>query len=645
VPGRYTLFGGKGGVGKTTCAAAAAVRAAADGSRVLVVSTDPAHSLADALGVKLGRAPRRVDAADGELFAAELDADRALHAWRAVREGAFRAITERGTYLDDEDVDELLSLTLPGVDELVGLLELRRLASMRAWDEIVVDTAPTGHTLRLLSMPETLRRFAEVLDHMHAKHRFLAMSLGGRYRPDFADDVIAGIERDAVELRAMLTDASRATFTWVTLLEALPLDESVRGVRALEALGVRVANVVANRVWPTPAEPCGPCTSRVAHEEAARAATREAFAGKRLLEIPAAEVEPRGVHALFELASSVRAMSLAPHVGSVASEPRLREPAAGAPLPFPASARLVLFGGKGGVGKTTAAAACALDLAARTRKKRVLLLSTDPAHSLGDALGYDLGDERRAVTGAPANLVVRELDAYGAFERERERYRAAIDDVFSSIFRGRMEAAYDRQVLEDLLDIAPPGIDEIVAVLTIVDALAPDATASPDGETFDVVIVDTAPTGHTLRLLALPPKVVEWVHALMRILLKYRRVIGLGDLASDLTQLARRLRALVELLGDPGRCAFVAVARPAALPRLETTRLVRGLAELGIPVSAVVANAVTTGTCARCRRARLREAPELARLAALGPCFRAPERAPPPSGHAALLAWRAAWSL
>jgi len=157
---RVTFFGGKGGVGKTTCAAAAATLAASEGANVLVVSTDPAHSLGDALGTKLGAAPARIvlhGSRSGELWAAQLDADRALHRWMREHEDAFKTIAERGTYLDDEDVERLFALSLPGVDELVGLLELARLArSARSgdYDHVVVDTAPTGHTLRLLEIPE-----------------------------------------------------------------------------------------------------------------------------------------------------------------------------------------------------------------------------------------------------------------------------------------------------------------------------------------------------------------------------------------------------------------------------------------------------------------------------------------------------------
>lgn len=633
----FTFFGGKGGVGKTTCAAAAAVRAAEEGERVLVVSTDPAHSLGDALGVKLGPDAKKIE---GDLFAAQLDADRALGRWVDERENAFRTIAERGTYLDDEDVERLLSLSLPGVDELVGLVELRRLAQVRDYDRVVVDTAPTGHTLRLLEMPETLRRFAEVLDDMHAKHRFLASSLGGRWRPDFADEVIGDVERDATDLRALLTDATHASFTWITLLEPLPLDETEDGIRAITSLGVRVDTIVANRVWPSPDRPCHLCTPRFAAESACRARLASTFPWARVLEVPAALEEPRGLAALSRLSMSVhhRVTESTEKTKSLPlRSPRLRGESRGeSSFPFPTEAKLVLFGGKGGVGKTTCAAACAVDVAERWPDKKVLVLSTDPAHSLGDAFDCELDDEERLVTGATKNLAAREIDAPAAFEAEREKYRRAIDDLFASIFKGRMDASFDRQVLEDLLDMSPPGIDELVAILSIVDAQSK----------WDLVIVDTAPTGHTLRLLALPQKALEWVHALMQIILKYRRVIGLGELASDLTDLAKRLRALIALLADPKRCAFVAVARPAELPRRETERLVDRLADLGVPLSAIVANAVTEGECSRCEAAAKAERPERARLRRLAPAFVAPAIFPARGslrGAKELLAWRATW--
>jgi arsenite-transporting ATPase len=611
---------------------------------VLVVSSDPAHSLADALAIELSREPRPIHAP--ELHAAELDADRALTRWLKERDEAIRTIANRGTYLDEEDIDRFLSLSFPGVDELVGLIELVRLSRTREFDEVVIDTAPTGHTLRLLQMPETLARLAQVFDDMHAKHRFLASSLGGSWNGDFADQAIADIEREAAELRALL---ERASFTWVTLPEELPFRESEHGVRALTQLGMKVGVIVVNRVWPEPDRACAFCSPRVEDESTWRRRIVDTFGDRHtVLEVPARIEEPRGVDALFEVAASVRV----PGFGKGARKKKRSVEefdatiigAGPAPNPIAKSVKLVIVGGKGGVGKTTVAAAMAIELAEARPEARVLVLSTDPAHSLGDALDHRLSDQARTF-GGPENLRARELDAVGAWEVERQRYRESIEDLFSSIFRGRMDATFDRAVMEDLLDLAPPGIDELFAIVSILDALV-----SEDPQ-YDLVVLDTAPTGHTLRLLALPEKALEWVHALMSVLLKYRNVVGLGELASDLTDLARRLRALIALLRDPARAAFVIVTRPAELPRLETERLARDLRHLHVPIAAIVANAVTQPGCSRCAAAAELEKPELDRLEHLAPRvarFRkllvARAVYPAPRGPAVLRLWRDTWS-
>jgi arsenite-transporting ATPase len=168
--------------------------------------------------------------------------------------------------------------------------------------------------------------------------------------------------------------------------------------------------------------------------------------------------------------------------------------------------------------------------------------------------------------------------------------------------------------MEDLLDLAPPGIDEIFAIVSLVDALEP-ATKARKRATWDTVVVDTAPTGHTLRLLRMPSIAREWTHALLAVLLKYRSVLGLGELASDVLAFARRLRALEGLLQDETASAFVVVARAAELPRLETARLVRALARLRVSCPTVVVNAANGGTCDRCREAAAEEAHQLSALA------------------------------
>jgi arsenite/tail-anchored protein-transporting ATPase len=291
----FRFYAGKGGVGKTTCAAAAAFALAREGARTLVVSTDPAHSLADALGTRLSPSPRPVR---GKLFAAEMDADRALSRWLGSRERLLRVIASRGTYLDEEDIDSLFRLSLPGVDELVGLVELRRLS--QGFEEVVVDTAPTGHTLRLLAMPATLARLSQVLDDLQAKHRALAQALRGSVRRDAADALIEELQQEARGLDALLRSA-QAEFHWVTLPEELALAESRDGVAALRQAGLRVVRLIANRLRPRPDRPCALCTARRAEEH--RVLDRAREIGLPMTVVDERDREPRGLRDLAAVAA------------------------------------------------------------------------------------------------------------------------------------------------------------------------------------------------------------------------------------------------------------------------------------------------------------------------------------------------------
>jgi arsenite/tail-anchored protein-transporting ATPase len=655
-PAHYHFFGGKGGVGKTTCAGAAAVARAERGHQVLIVSTDPAHSLGDLLGVRLGPAARLVPTRTGSLYAAELDADAALGRFVAARRGQLARILSRGTYLDDDDIERLLRLALPGVDELIGLLELTRLGQGRAYEDVVVDTAPTGHTLRLLAMPRTLERMAEVLDDMQAKYRFLAQSLGGGYRPDAADALVEEIAGDGRRLHALLRDPDRCAFSWILLPEALALEEARDAVAALRADGLSVGDIVVNRVTPEPRGRCVACEARVCSERKVVRTARRAFAGQELRLLPALAREPRGVAALRGLGRALpdRVGTIAPSrpCRSRSGRRALAHRGASVVSWLPETIQVVLLAGKGGVGKTTCAAALALALAERSASRRVLVLSADPAHSLGDALDVPLGDEARHPPGAPPGLHAREIDAPALMATRRRRYLDAVQEVFDAL-RGdsSFDPTFDRTVVEDLIDLAPPGLDELFGLLEVVDAL---------DRSYDTVVVDTAPTGHALRLLEMPESALEWVHAFMEILLKYRKVIGLGDVGADLVALARDLRRLQALLRDPGRAQALVVTRAAALPRLETVRLVAALTRLGVTVGGVIVNALTSMAgaaaetlCSRCRQGARAEQGAVKTLvddlkaAKRTPTIivRAPAQVPPPRGVRALSRWQRRWEL
>ena len=610
---------------------------------MLVASTDPAPSLGDAYDVALAAAPRRIPLAGGRLSAVEINASASLKRWLDERRATLESIAVEGTWLDRDDVARLLRLSLPGIDELAALLEIARLAASRRFDLIIVDTAPTGHTLRMLAMPQMLFGVAVAFDRMREKHRVMEEALRGAWRPGVQDALVNEMADTARSLAGLLRDRRRSRVSWVTLPEPMAVAETADAVRALSEAEIEVAALIVNRLTPPPPSRCGHCDARRSFEAAALAELPPAH---DILHVHTLDTEPRGTRALRTVAADLTR----PATAVLATRSRRWRSRLDGTRINPAdlldpSLRLVLAGGKGGVGKTTAAAALAFAAARRWPDRRVLLISADPAHSLADVFGMQMSNEARALPGARANLHVRELDAALVFTRIRDRYAAAIDKVFDRLSSGSaFDAAHDRSVMQGLIDLAPPGLDELAAVLEITDALT---GAEPE---WDLVVMDTAPTGHALRLLEMPGLIQDWTRALMSILLKYQGVARVGDLGVLLLSLSKGLGTLRELLVDPRRTAFVVVTRPAILPRLETDRLLRRLTRLRTHVVAVVINAVGRGDCARClraARAQQREILATRRSAAsksIARVVRTETRIPAPRGPSALQEWaRTGW--
>jgi arsenite/tail-anchored protein-transporting ATPase len=214
----------------------------------------------------------------------------------------------------------------------------------------------------------------------------------------------------------------------------------------------------------------------------------------------------------------------------------------------------------------------------------------------------------------------------------------AVDAAFGRIAR----AAGDRTAFRDLIDLAPPGIDEVIAIADVADALGEGR-----GDC-DAIVTDTAPTGHALRLLQTPAVLREWTQALMAILLKYREVVGAGALGALLFELSKRLRGLQAALADPAHTRFVVVTRPETLPSRESEDLIAALGRLRIAVGALVVNAAGRGTCRRCRSIARAQAAEVARMGRHAArdgyaIIVAPAEVPPPHGAAALRGWAGAW--
>lgn len=572
---RLLLFGGKGGVGKTTCAMAAAwhlARTRPD-EPFLLVSTDPAHSLQDALGETTLPANLRV---------LEWEAQEETERFFSQHSADLRDLMARGTLLGEAEQEQLLRLSLPGLEEWLAFLALARYACSGEFACVVADTAPTGHVLRLLSAPETLQQWLNALDSLLAKDRFLRSRFAHGQGISPGERFLHAAQETLTEARTLLEDAARSRFVPVTLAESLPLVETKDLLSELSRRRVSVREVVLNRLFPE--NNCSVC--HAAREAQTRSLLREA--------------DWRTVHQLWEVPyfpDSIRAEQFA-HFWSLAhpAMPQDGEKRGSMPLPMVTQslplpeASLFLFAGKGGVGKTTLACATALHLAQRDRQKRVLLFSSDPAHSLSDALQCGLG---QAPTPICANLDGIELDSSRTFDTLKREYARELEAFFARSL-SHIELVYDSEALTRLFDLAPPGLDEVVALMEIAHCLA-------EGQ-YDTLVLDTAPTGHFLRLLTMPDTLDSWLKFLFALLLRYRGEARLPRLSARLIRLSRDLKRWRARVTDRKQTALSIVTVPTHMALEETCDLVAQCTQHQVPVRSLWLNQKTLPqeTCAFC---------------------------------------------
>ncbi len=446
---RYVFFTGKGGVGKTTTASGAALRLADAGERTLLVSTDPASNLDDVFGVRAGAEPTAVPGASG-LFVLNLDPERAAAAYRDRALAPYRdVLPEAALRSMEEQLSGACTVEIAAFNEFTGVLADPDTAA--EFDRVLFDTAPTGHTLRLLSLPSAWSGFVE-------SNPAGAGCLGP----------LSGLQRQREQYEAAvatLGDGERTTLVLVARADPGALREAARASTELAALGVDNQRLVINGLM---RDGAGDATA-----EALVARQSEALrsAPERLGELNVAGVDlvPGDVTGL----AALRQLTGADHAGIVAV-------ADAADVPSPAElGRLidaldaagpgvVLTMGKGGVGKTTIAAALAVALA--DRGHQVVLSTTDPAAHLTDALAGDALD----------NLTVARIDP----RTETARYAAEVLAAADLDDEGRA-------LLEE--DLRSPCTEEI-AVFRAFARTVDDARER-------IVVLDTAPTGHTLLLL------------------------------------------------------------------------------------------------------------------------------------------------
>lgn len=450
-PTRHLFFTGKGGVGKTSVSCATAIALADRGLKVLLVSTDPASNLDEMLGLALGRDPAPVPSVAG-LFAMNIDPESAAEDYRTrVLEQMGPAATETEKATVREQLSGACTTEIAAFDEFVGLLA----DDNPQFDHIIFDTAPTGHTLRLLSLPKAWTGFLEANERG-------ASCLGPH----------SGLKMQEHRFRKALEclgDAGRTTIVLVTRAERGAIREAARTAGELAELGLSNQMLAVNGLF-TPSDPGDTVASAFAAEQ--RSALAELPAS--LASLPRVEIALKS----FDMVGldSLRAL-LAPGDGKMPADATVL-------LPVPDLPRLatlvddiamgqkglVMVMGKGGVGKTTIAAAVAVGLAARGHS--VHLTTTDPAAHLSFVLGSD----------AMPGLTVDRIDP----EVETARY---IEKIMSTKGRDLDEDA--KALLRE--DLASPCTEE-VAVFHAFSRIVGEARST-------FVVIDTAPTGHTLLLL------------------------------------------------------------------------------------------------------------------------------------------------
>lgn len=447
VPTRFLFFTGKGGVGKTSLSCAVALSLADRGKRVLLVSTDPASNLDEMLGVALSDQPKPVPGASG-LFAMNIDPDKAAEDYRA------RVMDQMGPEATEDDritVREQLSgactIEIAAFDEFVGLLA----GEAQGFDHVIFDTAPTGHTLRLLSLPRAWTGFLKGNDRG-------ASCLGPH----------SGLKMQEERFKAALatlSDPARTSIVLVTRADRGAVREAARTSDELRALGLGNQRLVINGVFHASGEGDAVADGLARDHAAVIAELPANLAALPRDEVPLRSFDMVGLPALRALFADELPMAAAVVPDAIDG--------AGLDVMVDELARagrgLVMVMGKGGVGKTTVAAAVAVGLVKRGHK--VHLTTTDPAAHVS-----------LVVDGSLDGLVVDRIDPAA----ETARY---VEKVLATKGRDLDEA--DRALMRE--DLASPCTEE-VAVFHAFSRTVAEARGA-------FVVMDTAPTGHTLLLL------------------------------------------------------------------------------------------------------------------------------------------------
>lgn len=553
---QFIFFSGKGGVGKTSMACATAVRYADAGKRTLIITTDPAANLADVFEQPIGH---HITPLDGitNLWAMEIDPDTATEEYKERALSPLRdAFPAPMVEIINEQMSGPCTAEVAAFDRFTDFLVLDNQADQPVeFDVIVFDTAPTGHTIRLLELPAEWSQTIEVASNGSGQ-----TCIG----PAAA---IQSAKQKYDRALAILRDKSQTQFTFVLHPEAIAIQETSRAIGELKRLDILTHELIVNGIIPAEATD-NPLFAARAEMQAGYLAQIEQDLPYPVRQMFLLDGEIKGITRLRTVAGLLHGEPL-PHSLTdgqdtlpvpdyIPSDPT----AIWSRLVPNGQRRTIFFAGKGGVGKSVASCVTAVWLAQQGYK--TLLLTTDPAAHLGNVLGEPVGDYP-APMASQANLSAVKIDPKAVADVYKKRI---LDDARK---QGRPESAI--QVIAEELD--SPCTEEIAAF----DRFIEFASVGD----WDVVVFDTAPTGHTLRMLELP---MDWSKQIDV------KVFASVDTAVADDVAKQRFADVIDMMRNPQRSTFAFVMYPESTPIIEAYRASQELSTLEIPTGLAVANFV-----------------------------------------------------
>ena len=587
---QFLFFSGKGGVGKTTMACATAVAEADSGKRVLIVTTDPASNLADVFEQKIGHAVTAIAGVPG-LWAMEIDPDVATAEYTDRTLAPIRELfPEQIVAVMEEQLAGPCTAEVAAFDRFADFLDPTAPAlvpvSGDAFDLVIFDTAPTGHTVRLLELPEA---WSKSISEAEAGAGQTCIGPAA---------AIAEAKVKYERALAALRDQSLTRFAFVLHPEATAIAETKRAGAELARLGIVTTELIVNGILPAEEAESPFFAARIAMQQKylAEIAQQLPMPTRR---VPLLDGEVRGISRLRALvpllADEGAARPAFGHTGAQSARTTVDHDAAVKAALLPdGQPRTVFFAGKGGVGKTVAS--CATALWSARQGQRTLLVTTDPAAHIGHVLGATVGTEPAPVDGVPGLWAAR-VDAKAAALVYIDRI------IADAVARGRSPESI--AAMREELD--SPCTEEMAAFDQFIELASRNS--------FEVTVFDTAPTGHTLRLLELP---IDWS---TQIDVKVFASVD-TDAADDIAK--ARFTGVIEMMRDPSRSTFGFVMYPESTPIVEASRAIKELGTLGIPLGLVVANMVLPDEASRTPYGRARWQMQQAYLADIEARFDAP---------------------